>query len=289
MKRLMSREMLQELISLVEPHKHDHPELYRYLMITWTACRYDSTLYACNVTGMTICQRHLNDFDDEIIRFYEKEMAKIEKEPVFWQNKLEQEPICKALTENWQAIRDEILVLRETHQQWFVKYPKFKVVDPDTNESVRMYDNSWKVIALSKLEQEHQVENNRAKKVGGDTLEKLIKKYRPKVSPTLHNIIDQADKDGILTNVFVSVLSPGVIIRPHQGYSKDYMRIHLGLVCDPKCKLTVGDETRVWQEGKLLAFKDGGPYYHSVVHNGLNDRYILSVDLKLDYLSEYIN
>jgi hypothetical protein len=43
MKRLMSREMLRELISLIEPHKDNHQELYEYLMITWTACHYDST------------------------------------------------------------------------------------------------------------------------------------------------------------------------------------------------------------------------------------------------------
>lgn len=70
---MMSREMLQELISLVEPHKEDHPELYKYLMITWTACRYDSTLYACNITGSIMLQKHLSEFEDETIRFYEKE------------------------------------------------------------------------------------------------------------------------------------------------------------------------------------------------------------------------
>jgi flavorubredoxin len=76
MKRLMSREMLRELISLIEPHKDNHQELYEYLMITWTACHYDSTLYSCNVTGMTVCQYHLSTFDDEVMRFYEKEKQK---------------------------------------------------------------------------------------------------------------------------------------------------------------------------------------------------------------------
>jgi len=76
MKRLMSREMLRDLIDLVEPHKDDHPELYEYLMMTWTACHYDSTLYACNVTGAICLQRHLSEFDDDIVRFYEKERDK---------------------------------------------------------------------------------------------------------------------------------------------------------------------------------------------------------------------
>jgi aspartyl/asparaginyl beta-hydroxylase (cupin superfamily) len=258
-------------------------------MITWTACRYDSTLYACNVTGSIILQKHLSEFEDEIMRFYEKEMAALKQEPAFWQNKLVEEPICKALVENWEVIRDEVLSLKETHPKWFAKYPKFKIEDPETQESVRMYDNDWTVTALSRLEKGYEGENNRAEKTGGDSLEKLIKRYRPKLTPVLHSIVDQPDKDEILTNIFVSILSPGVIIRPHQGYSKEYMRIHMGLVCDPKCKITVGDETKTWEEGKLLAFKDGGPYYHSVVHNGINDRYILSFDLKLDYLSNYLN
>ena len=78
MKRLMSREMLRELIDLVEPHKYDHPELYKYLMITWTACRYNSTLYACNVDGMVVMQRHLAEFEPDIIRFYESEIDKFQ-------------------------------------------------------------------------------------------------------------------------------------------------------------------------------------------------------------------
>jgi aspartyl/asparaginyl beta-hydroxylase (cupin superfamily) len=66
------------------------------------------------------------------------------------------------------------------------------------------------------------------------------------------------------------------------------MRIHMGLICDPECKITVDAETKTWTEGKILAFKDGGPYYHSVVHNGTKDRYIFSFDLSLEYLSPYI-
>lgn len=74
--RLMSREMLEDLISLVKPHKDQYPDLWNYLMLTWTSCKYDSTLYACNITGMTIMQRHLSTFDDESVRFLQKEIDK---------------------------------------------------------------------------------------------------------------------------------------------------------------------------------------------------------------------
>ena len=284
----MSREMLQDLIDIVKPHKKSYPELYEYLMITWTACHYDSTLYACNLTGSIMLQHHLSEFEPEIMRFYEKEIAKMRREKCFWQDNLAEEPICKALCENWEAIRDEILSLKESHSNWFTKYPKFKVEDPDTHQSIRLYDNEWTITALSKLSETYEAENARAEKTGGSTLEKLVKRYRSKLLPTLHSIVNQADIDGILTNIFVSILSPGVVIRPHVGYSKDYMRIHLGLVCDPECKITVGDETMTWDEGKILAFKDGGPHYHQVKHNGNRDRYILSIDLKLDYLKNYL-
>ena len=74
----MSREMLKELIDLVELHKEEHPDLYKYLSITWTACHYNSTLYACNVDGMTVMQRHSSEFDSDIIRFYESEINNLQ-------------------------------------------------------------------------------------------------------------------------------------------------------------------------------------------------------------------
>jgi aspartyl/asparaginyl beta-hydroxylase (cupin superfamily) len=210
-------------------------------------------------------------------------------EPRFWEEYLIHEPVCQQLCENWEKIRDEILDLKKNYPNWFTKYPKFKVEDPDTREKVRLYENDWSITALSKLSESYNVENNRAEKTGGSSLEKLVKRYRGKLLPTLNSIIGELDKDETLSNVFVSILSPGVIIKPHVGYSKDYMRIHLGLICDPECKITVGDETKTWEEGKILSFKDGGPYYHQVQHNGKSDRYVLSLDLKLSYLNQYIN
>jgi aspartyl/asparaginyl beta-hydroxylase (cupin superfamily) len=206
----------------------------------------------------------------------------------FWEDYLIEEPICKKLLTNWELIRNEILDLKNNYSNWFTNYPKFKIDDLETGKKVRMYDNNWTITALSTLTEEYSAENSRAEKTGKSTLEKLVKRYRSKLLPTLDSIINQPNKDETLTNIFVSILHPGVIIRPHQGYSKEYMRVHLGLICDPECKITVGDVTKTWEEGKLIAFKDGGPYYHSVIHNGTKDRYILSLDIKLSYLKNYI-
>ena len=210
-------------------------------------------------------------------------------EPRFWEEYLTEEPVCKQLCESWEQIRDEILNLRENYSNWFTKYPKFKVEDPKTKEKVRLYENDWIITALSKLSESYNVENNRAERTGGSSLEKLVKRYRSKLLPTLNSIINGLDQDETLSNVFVSILSPGAIIKPHVGYSNEYMRIHLGLICDSECKITVGDETKTWEEGKILAFKDGGPYYHQVKHAGKTDRYILSLDIKLSYLDNYIS
>lgn len=72
--RMMSREMLKDLIDIVYPHKDQYQDLWHYLMLTWTACRYDSTLYACNITGMTMTQRHLSFFEKEYVEFLHKEI-----------------------------------------------------------------------------------------------------------------------------------------------------------------------------------------------------------------------
>ena len=66
--------MLKDLIFLIEPHKDTHPELYEYLIKTWVCCDYNSTLYACNVTGMTMSQQQLSVFDGEDERQYKTEV-----------------------------------------------------------------------------------------------------------------------------------------------------------------------------------------------------------------------
>ena len=76
MKRLMSREMLKELILLIEPHKDSHQHLYEYLMMTWVACHYNSTLYAFNSDGAIALQYHLSEFDEDIVRYYNGEKKK---------------------------------------------------------------------------------------------------------------------------------------------------------------------------------------------------------------------
>ena len=214
--------------------------------------------------------------------FLERFLMMENKEPAFWENYLSEEPICKDIISNFHNIKNDVLKFKEKHPKFFVDYPKFKVTNPDTQEPERLYQNNWKVTAFSKFDSDYNEVDRVGKKLG-DNVQSLIERYVKRDIPITYNLVQKYN----LTNVFVSVLSPGSIIRPHQGHSKKYMRIHMGLICDPECKITVDTETKTWTEGKILAFKDGGPYYHSVVHNGTKDRYIFSFDLSLEYLSPY--
>jgi aspartyl/asparaginyl beta-hydroxylase (cupin superfamily) len=87
---------------------------------------------------------------------------------------------------------------------------------------------------------------------------------------------------GMVTAGF-SRLAAGTRILPHrgyEGYSGYYLRAHLGVVVPESadCGLTVGGETRRWQEGKCLLFDDSSE--HSAWNHGPGDRVVLLVDLR---------
>lgn len=211
-------------------------------------------------------------------------------EPEFWEDYLMDEPICRTFMRYWWFIKWELITRHVLFPTFLGTYPKFKITDPETGKRVRMYDNIWKVVPLSKFDEVYAKEINtvikKAKK--GKDLDSLIKQYRWIFAPVIHNIVKKPESEGILANMFLSMVSPGTIIRPHNGYTNDYMRVHLCLIEDPGCQITLGNVTKTWKTGKILAFKDGGPYPHSVVHNGTRDRYVMSFDLKLSYLEKYL-
>jgi aspartyl/asparaginyl beta-hydroxylase (cupin superfamily) len=55
---------------------------------------------------------------------------------------------------------------------------------------------------------------------------------------------------------FFSALKPGIHIPPHNGATNTRLTVHMPLIIPPDCALRVGDETRVWEPGKLLMFDD---------------------------------
>ena len=57
-------------------------------------------------------------------------------------------------------------------------------------------------------------------------------------------------------SVLFSRLLPGAHIPPHHGMLNSRLICHLPLIIPPGCWLRVGNETREWEEGKLLIFDD---------------------------------
>ena len=85
-------------------------------------------------------------------------------------------------------------------------------------------------------------------------------------------------------SVFFSLLRPRAHIPPHHGMLNARLICHLPLIVPPGGWLRVGDETRHWEEGRLLVFDD------SVEHEARNPseavRVVLIFDIWRPELSE---
>ena len=77
-------------------------------------------------------------------------------------------------------------------------------------------------------------------------------------------------------SVLFSMLRPGAHIPPHHGMLNARLICHLPLVVPPGCWLRVGNDTREWEEGKLLVFDD------SMEHEAKNPTDRLRVILLFD-------
>lgn len=197
----------------------------------------------------------------------------------FWQDQLKDISICKSLVENYPQIKEEVLNFVSNPNNLY-DYPKYNIINTS------LYENYWKAVPLSAFDGEFISMNSTPQEK--QILNSIVSNSK-RNCPTIEKIISQLEKEGNLSNCFVSKLIPGSIINPHRGWTTDYMRIHLGLVCDPECKITIGSETQTWEEGKILAFMDGGSQPHSVKHQGTQERIILSIDVKISYLQQFVD
>src|SRR5262249_21578453 len=84
---------------------------------------------------------------------------------------------------------------------------------------------------------------------------------------------------GMKTAMF-SILSPRKHILDHRGPYKGVLRYHLGLIVPREaqaCRIRVGDDVRIWQEGKSLIFDD--TFNHEVWNDTDETRVVLFVDV----------
>ena len=56
--------------------------------------------------------------------------------------------------------------------------------------------------------------------------------------------------------IFFSALKPGTTTPPHNGATNARLTVHLPLIIPGDCGLRVGEETHVWEPGKLVIFDD---------------------------------
>uniref|UniRef100_H3CMI4 Un-named hu7910 n=1 Tax=Tetraodon nigroviridis TaxID=99883 RepID=H3CMI4_TETNG len=75
-----------------------------------------------------------------------------------------------------------------------------------------------------------------------------------------------------------SVMQPGTHVWPHTGPTNCRLRMHLGLVIPPHgCRIRCTEQTREWQEGKVLIFDDS--FEHEVWQEADSYRLIFIVDV----------
>ena len=74
-----------------------------------------------------------------------------------------------------------------------------------------------------------------------------------------------------------SLLRPGTHIRPHNGMLNTRLICHLPLITNPDCAIRVGNETRTWQQGRLLIFDDS--IEHEAWNKGGTTRIILLFEI----------
>lgn len=196
----------------------------------------------------------------------------------FWDKYFDKVPLVNELKDNFSAIREEILNYCDAPLSLF-DYPKYQI------DGRNLYEHYWKAAPLSKFEGEFV--SSYATEQERQFLNIVIKNAKDKC-PVTNSIITPYEDDNILHNAFISRLIPGSVINPHTGWTTMYMRIHLGIKCDPGARISVSDQTRTWVEGEILAFKDGPPLKHSVVHGGTQERIILSVDVRMEYLMQFV-
>lgn len=87
----------------------------------------------------------------------------------------------------------------------------------------------------------------------------------------------------IILNAGYSLMEPGARIKPHTGYTKDVLRLHIGLVCpEGDCQIRIGDAHYKWTVYGAMLFDD--TIEHEAWNNTDEDRIILLLDLKKDCL-----
>ncbi|XP_074550056.1 aspartyl/asparaginyl beta-hydroxylase-like isoform X2 [Halichoeres trimaculatus] len=165
--------------------------------------------------------------------------------------------LVKTLERNWKTIRDEALAVMDKNTGLFV---------PE-EENLRE-KGEWGQYTLWQ----------QGKKVG------TACQGVPKTCALLERYTEATGcKRG---QIKFSVMQPGTHVWPHTGPTNCRLRMHLGLVIPKRgCKIRCTDQTREWEEGKVLIFDDS--FEHEVWQDADSYRLIFIVDVWHPELTAY--
>jgi len=150
-------------------------------------------------------------------------------------------PFLADLKRNWQLIRGELLALSKSY---FIEWPERDI-----------YNGNWTVFGLYKF---------------GEKVDQHCA-----LCPITTKLIEQVP--GMVMAGFSS-MAPGTHITPHEGYTDQILRYHLGLITPENCAFRVGKETRAWAEGEDFVFDD--TLEHEAWNRSKSTRVILLLDFK---------
>jgi aspartyl/asparaginyl beta-hydroxylase (cupin superfamily) len=169
------------------------------------------------------------------------------KNPTYFYSSKEFEQLL-FLEEAFLLIKNELLELISKNQDtWLNTFPSYV-------NSVEK--NAWQVFTFSFFQMKNTTNEG--------------------ICPQTASIINKIP--GLISCDF-SRLKKQTHILPHKGYSKMILRCHLPLIIPNReaCGIRVGEETKNWEEGKLLIFDDS--YEHEAWNTGDKDRFVLMFDI----------
>lgn len=153
------------------------------------------------------------------------------------------------LEENFHVIRQDLiqLISSNSEQEWLRTFPDYVKADRD---------KAWKVFSFLFFMMKNPVHRALCKKT----------------TELIHQIPELISCD-------FSYMEPNTHILPHKGYSRMVLRCHLPLIVPnpADCGIRVGNETRHWEEGKLLIFDDS--FEHEAWNKSNERRVVLMFDI----------
>nr|CAD7586508.1 unnamed protein product [Timema genevievae] len=193
-----------------------------------------------------------------------------------------------------QGVKEELFLSKYQRSLYNVKrltaQPWWEPEQTNYSEYFKVIQDNWQVIraeGMAALEEKHilfQDEAENLKEIGNwKQLELYVRGRRmdsscAKVPQTCKLVANfPAARDCRRGQVKFSVMEPGTHIWPHCGPTNCRLRAHLGLVVPSNTYIRVAEETRTWEEGKILIFDDS--FEHEVWHNGSTMRLVLIIDV----------